>query len=141
VQDDEEYSRMCGVFGPSQSLGLQNAHHAVSFDVERGGFFRIVERNESGKGMLVKILIGIYPPTSGEVSVRGKLGPFIELGVGIHREGSGRENAHVDWALLVCDAGSHRLLAGHLPPVRYPSCGRSLRGGRCCFQTEMQSLL
>ncbi len=57
-------------------------------------------RNGSGKSTLLKILAGIYMPTSGEVSVVGKVVPFIELGVGFNPELTGRENVYLNGALL-----------------------------------------
>ena len=48
----------------------------------------------------MKIIASIYPPTSGEVSVFGRIVPFIELGVGFNPELSGRENVYLNGALL-----------------------------------------
>lgn len=79
---------------------MQEALKDVSFEVEKGEFFGIVGRNGSGKSTLLKILAGIYTPTSGEVTVNGKLTPFIELGVGFNPELSGRDNVFLNGALL-----------------------------------------
>src|SRR5689334_19127648 len=68
----------------------QKALKNVSFSVKRGEFFGIVGRNGSGKSTLLKTLAGIYVPTSGNLEVRGKLTPFIELGVGFNPELTGR---------------------------------------------------
>lgn len=78
----------------------QHALKGVSFEVERGEFFGIVGRNGSGKSTLLKILAGIYQPTNGSVGVRGKLVPFIELGVGFNPELTGRENVYLNGAML-----------------------------------------
>ena len=78
-------------------------HHAlrdISFEVRRGEFFGILGRNGSGKSTLLKILAEIYQPTSGTVSIKGKLVPFIELGVGFNPELTGRENVYLNGALL-----------------------------------------
>lgn len=72
----------------------------VSFDVKEGEFLGIVGRNGSGKSTLLKILSNIYVPTSGRVSHKGKLVPFIELGVGFKTELTGRENVYLNGALL-----------------------------------------
>lgn len=84
--------------------GLHNeTHHAlkdVTFDVKHGEFFGIVGRNGSGKSTLLKIIANIYQPSDGEVSVRGKLVPFIELGVGFNPELSGRDNVYLNGALM-----------------------------------------
>jgi len=93
-------SRVLGLFRRPQSLEVQHVLHEVSLEVRKGEFFGIVGRNGSGKSTLMKIIAGIYPPTSGEVSVRGRLVPFIELGVGFNPELSGRENVYLNGALL-----------------------------------------
>ena len=78
----------------------QKALKDISFDIKKGEFFGIVGRNGSGKSTLLKILAGIYQPTSGQVHTKGKLVPFIELGVGFNPELSGRENVYLNGALL-----------------------------------------
>jgi ABC-2 type transport system ATP-binding protein len=72
----------------------------VNFEIKKGEFFGIVGRNGSGKSTLLKLLAGIYVPDSGQVHVRGKLTPFIELGVGFNPELTGRENIYLNGALL-----------------------------------------
>jgi ABC-2 type transport system ATP-binding protein len=72
----------------------------ISFEVKKGEFFGIVGRNGSGKSTLLKIISQIYSPDSGEVTVNGRLTPFIELGVGFNPELSGRDNIFLNGALL-----------------------------------------
>lgn len=72
----------------------------ISFEVHQGDFFGIVGRNGSGKSTLLKIISQIYVPEQGAVDVRGKLVPFIELGVGFNPELTGRENVYLNGALL-----------------------------------------
>lgn len=79
---------------------VQNALKDVSFDIKKGEFFGIVGRNGSGKSTLLKILAEIYQPTSGTVSTRGRLVPFIELGVGFNPELTGRQNVYLNGAML-----------------------------------------
>jgi len=69
-------------------------------DVYPGDFLGIMGRNGSGKSTLLKILAGIYSPTSGSVKVRGKMVPFLELGVGFNSELSGRENVFLNGIIL-----------------------------------------
>ncbi|NMM95087.1 ABC transporter ATP-binding protein [Bifidobacterium oedipodis] len=72
----------------------------ISFEVRQGDFFGIVGRNGSGKSTLLKIISQIYKPEQGVVDVRGKLVPFIELGVGFNPELTGRQNVYLNGALL-----------------------------------------
>ena len=45
-------------------------------------------------------MAGIYTPTSGKVITRGKMVPFLELGVGFNPELSGRENVYMNGIIL-----------------------------------------
>jgi ABC-type polysaccharide/polyol phosphate transport system ATPase subunit len=72
----------------------------VSFEVGRGEFFGIVGRNGSGKSTLLKCLAGIYSIDCGEMSVLGRLSPFIELGVGFNPELTARDNVIINAIML-----------------------------------------
>lgn len=64
----------------------------VSFTLEKGARFGIVGENGSGKSTLLKVLAGVLTPSSGEVSVRGRVSALLELGAGFNAELTGREN-------------------------------------------------
>jgi len=87
----------------SRTYTKQHALKDISLEIKQGEFFGIVGRNGSGKSTLLKILAGIYQPTKGKVQVRGKLVPFIELGVGFNPELTGRDNIYLNGALLGFD--------------------------------------
>lgn len=73
----------------------------ISFEVQRGEFLGVIGSNGSGKSTLLKILAGIYlPDKGGEVSISGRLAPFLELGAGFHHELSARENVYLNGTLL-----------------------------------------
>jgi ABC-2 type transport system ATP-binding protein len=83
-----------------KSSETQHALKDINFEVQKGEFFGIVGRNGSGKSTLLKILAGIYQPSDGSVQAKGKLVPFIELGVGFNPELTGRENVYLNGAML-----------------------------------------
>jgi ABC-type polysaccharide/polyol phosphate transport system ATPase subunit len=68
----------------------------VSVDVGQGEFFGIVGRNGSGKTTLMKCLAGIYHVDDGEIWIRGRLAPFIELGVGFNPDLTARDNVLIN---------------------------------------------
>jgi len=93
-------SHVTGFFRRRRGYEAQQALKDISFEIKKGEFFGIVGRNGSGKSTLLKILANIYQPSEGSVIVRGKLVPFIELGVGFNPELTGRENVYLNGALL-----------------------------------------
>ena len=72
----------------------------VSFEVAPGEFLGIVGRNGSGKSTLLKCLAGIYDTDDGEIAIRGRLSPFIELGVGFNPDLTARDNVVINAILL-----------------------------------------
>jgi ABC-type polysaccharide/polyol phosphate transport system ATPase subunit len=72
----------------------------VSFEVKKGSTFGVIGENGSGKSTLLKLLAGITKPTSGRLSVNGRISALIELGAGFHPEISGRENVAINGIML-----------------------------------------
>lgn len=72
----------------------------VSFEVAQGKTFGLVGHNGSGKSTMLKMLAGVYRPTLGDISVRGKVSALIELGAGFHGELTGRENIGLNGTIL-----------------------------------------
>ncbi len=81
----------------------------LSLEVASGEAITIVGGNGSGKSTALRLLAGVYEPTSGTVEIRGRLTAVIELGVGFHPELSGRENIRLYAAVM---GMSPRELAG-----------------------------
>jgi lipopolysaccharide transport system ATP-binding protein len=72
----------------------------VSFDVEAGEIIGVIGRNGAGKSTLLKILSRITEPTTGEITMRGRVGSLLEVGTGFHPELSGRQNVFLNGAIL-----------------------------------------
>src|SRR5437763_1902002 len=72
----------------------------VSFVVPAGKTYGIIGRNGSGKSTALKLVAGITRPTSGTVTVTGRISALIELGAGFHPEISGRENVFINGIML-----------------------------------------
>src|SRR5438105_7597485 len=72
----------------------------VSFTVPKGSTYGVIGRNGSGKSTALKLVAGITKPTSGVVTVNGRVSALIELGAGFHPEISGRENVYINGIML-----------------------------------------
>jgi lipopolysaccharide transport system ATP-binding protein len=72
----------------------------ISFEVARGETVGIIGRNGSGKSTLLQIITGTVTPTSGRVTVHGRISPLLELGSGFNGEFTGRENVFLNAAVL-----------------------------------------
>ncbi len=72
----------------------------VTFQVRRGLTLGVIGRNGSGKSTLLKLVAGITKPSTGTVTVAGRISALIELGAGFHPEISGRENVFINGIML-----------------------------------------
>lgn len=81
---------------PIEFYALKN----INLCLNGGDRVGIIGLNGAGKSTLLKMIVGIYPPASGRVEVRGRVTPMIEIGTGFNVELSGRENIYLNGAIL-----------------------------------------
>jgi ABC-type polysaccharide/polyol phosphate transport system ATPase subunit len=79
---------------------LFTALDGVSFDVNPGESLGLIGANGSGKSTLLKIIAGVTVPTTGHVTVEGRVASLLELGAGFHPMLTGRENVYLNAGLL-----------------------------------------
>ncbi len=92
-----------GVFSRSKEKPTQEDFWAlqnVNFEIQRGDVVGVVGRNGAGKSTLLKILSRITEPTTGRITLNGRVASLLEVGTGFHSELSGRENIFLNGAIL-----------------------------------------
>lgn len=72
----------------------------IDFKIDKGDVVGIIGANGAGKSTLLKVVSGVYKPTTGTVTVNGKISPMIELGAGFDAELTARENIYLNGAIL-----------------------------------------
>ena len=72
----------------------------VNFEVKQGESVGIIGRNGAGKSTLLKILSRITPPTTGKITLDGRVASLLEVGTGFNPELTGRENIFLNGAIL-----------------------------------------
>jgi len=72
----------------------------INFEIKTGDRVGIIGRNGAGKSTLLKVLSRITDPSSGRITIQGRVASLLEVGTGFHPELTGRENIFLNGAIL-----------------------------------------
>jgi lipopolysaccharide transport system ATP-binding protein len=110
----------------------------IDFEVQPGEAVGIIGINGAGKSTLLKLITGTAAPSTGSVTIGGRVAAMLELGMGFHPDFSGRQNALMAGQLLGVGAAEMAALMPEIEafaeigtyidqPVRVYSSGMQMR--------------
>jgi ABC-type polysaccharide/polyol phosphate transport system ATPase subunit len=75
----------------------------INLDIQEGEVVGFIGLNGAGKSTLLKVVSRVQKPTIGNVTVRGKVSPLLELGAGFDNDLTGKENILLNGLILGYD--------------------------------------
>jgi len=75
----------------------------INLKINKGEVIGFIGLNGAGKSTLLKIVSRVQKPTSGKVSIDGRVSPLLELGAGFDNDLTGRENIVLNGLILGYD--------------------------------------
>jgi len=79
----------------SENFEKTEVLHNIDLNIKTGHVIGIIGQNGAGKSTLLKIVAGMLPPSTGKLSINGRVTALLELGSGFHPDLSGRENVYL----------------------------------------------
>ena len=122
----------------SRHVTVVQALKDLNLEIHAGDRVGLVGHNGAGKTSLLRMIAGIYEPTAGRIHVQGKVSSFVNLGLGMDVEATGRENILLCGLMFGMDFDQIRRLAPSIGefsglgefldmPVRTYSSGMTMR--------------
>lgn len=99
---DKPSDRMKEALGLSRKKKTpeHSALRGVDMTIYQGETVGIIGTNGSGKSTILKIITGVLNPTSGSVTVNGRISALLELGAGFNMEYNGIENIYLNGTMI-----------------------------------------
>lgn len=72
----------------------------ISIELKPGDRLGVTGDNGAGKSSLLRVISGIYPPTSGKLQVEGKISSLLDIFFGVNLDATGRENILIRGILI-----------------------------------------
>ena len=92
--------RLLAIFFKNIKYKKKKAVDEVSFEIKRGDSVALFGKNGAGKSTVLKMITGVSFPTSGEITVKGRVSALLELTSGFDQEFSGRQNIYLKGHIL-----------------------------------------
>ena len=92
--------RFKSIFFKNVPYKKKPAINHVNFKIHQKETVALLGRNGAGKSTLLKMITQVTYPTSGEITVNGRVSALLELTAGFDQEFSGRENIYFRGSLL-----------------------------------------
>lgn len=72
----------------------------INFEIQKGELVGLIGYNGSGKSTLLRLLAQVTKPTTGKITIRGRIGSLLQIGTGFHPELTGEENIYLSGSIL-----------------------------------------
>lgn len=87
------------VAATSKRIAVVDALREVDLELKSGARLGLLGHNGAGKTSLLKLIAGIYEPTTGRVTTKGRVANLLDVTMGLDFEATGIENIQLKCAL------------------------------------------
>ncbi len=89
--------------GDRGTVGIVHANKDLSFEIKKGEAVALIGSNGAGKSTALKMITGVCHPTSGTITVNGRVSALLELRAGFDSKLTGRENLELRSQIIGID--------------------------------------